>query len=344
LKGSAALGVFASAEAVAANSDAWIGFIHSANLRPEWERSFYGGLRSKGWEGDPTQAPTGSNKRVNVARHDMGGRYNSSNYTNISNAVTDLAGLPPTGNPVRSMVSAGGIISAKAAIASLTGSSTPLAVAVGLPNTNSTIGSYSNLEGVYFDDGGTSSSGINDATRLHDLTARYGFSTANQKMICLIYNVNSSMGSGQATAWNSTVNPNALSVDASLGGTNAAMNIETAFAQALRLGAQAVMLSSDPYFTYNLQEIVHIVDRPRYKDLIMCYPLQDYADAARKAGMNHSNFMARGPALSTDFDGQGNATNANAVYYVLGTVVGNRLSNSSSSYSLSPATSTYSGL
>jgi hypothetical protein len=112
LKGSAALGVFASTEAaVAANSDAWIGFIHSASLRPEWERSFCGGLRNKGWEGDPTQAPTGSDKRVNVARHDMGGRYNAGNYTNISNAVTDLVGLPPNGNPVKSMVSAGGIIS-----------------------------------------------------------------------------------------------------------------------------------------------------------------------------------------------------------------------------------------
>jgi hypothetical protein len=356
IRATAAMSLIGASQARAASGDRWIGFVHSTALAPEWKQTFYAGLRSQGWEADPTR-DVGSNTRLNILHYDIGGKYtggafNNGDISNIGSAVKDVVGTLPaatTSAGLKAIVTAGGIVAAKAAVTALTtiGSSTPLVSVIG--NLQTGIGTYANAEGIYLDDasgGGSATNG--NALRLNDLKTRYGLSsTAAQKQICLLYNGNSAMGATEKAYWTSTLVAGGLSVDASNSSHNEKMDIENAFVQALKMQAQAILVSADPFFGHRIQEIVRVASKPKYQSLVMCYPLQDYASMERKTGRNlhQDNFMARGPALASDFDNLGNVTDTNAVYYQLGVTVGKRIGSSpSSTFAFAPATSTYTGL
>jgi hypothetical protein len=231
------------------------------------------------------------------------------------------------------MVSAGGIVAAKAAVTSLSSAaggngSIPLTALVGQ---NNQIGNYASSEGFYFDDG-TTNIGVtnnNNAARLNDLKTRYGL--ADNGKICLIFNGNSAMGSLEKTQWLTLTNNNGLSVDVSASATvdNLSMNVESAFVQAAALNAKAIILSADPYFTHIMHDIVKLSKDAQFSNMTMSYPLQDYADEARKSNVPLRSFMARGPALAhNQFNSAGlpvGVLNTNAVYYQLGKLAGKRL-------------------
>jgi hypothetical protein len=172
--------------------------------------------------------------------------------------------------------------------------------------------------------------------KLADLSVAYNFAS-KMNTICLLYNGNSAMGAYELQEFKALLNVQSpLSVDAvstSASGENKRINLRDAFVNIMGLTAQAVVVSSDPYFTLRMPKIIRLAGNKRFQGLIMCYPLLDYGDDATDAGMTTTNFMARGPRLSD-------------AYQNLGDLVGKRLADTSGAmpYKFYQVTQSYMGL
>jgi hypothetical protein len=305
LKATAAVSVAGASQAQAQTSDPWIGLVHSTALDSDLELAFFAGLRQKNFESDPTlPVPTGF-RRLNVLANHVNGRYKKGSVDNIRQAVKDITdAIAPT--QLKAIVALGGLIVGQAAAQELVSekSTVPLATIIGRKDTG--IESYANAGGYYLDDTTTATQMM--AAKVQELLTYMTAPAMDAKNIWLLYNGNSAMGADERLAWNTLLSstpynvtqPKSVDALSTTGGTNENKDIKLriAFNQAKTNGAQAIVVSSDPYFTRHLQRMVRIAGTQRYSSLIMCYPLMEYHDEASDAQMTSNNYFATGPRLS----------------------------------------------
>jgi hypothetical protein len=332
IAGTTALGLLAPREARAAAGDPWVGIVHSAVMASDWELAFYNGLRKQGYEGDPSLPLTGNLKRVNILSRHVNGRYKKASQ-NLQLAVKDITDTLQANLKV--LVAAGGLPAAQAAATQLkTSASTTNIPLVALVGRKDALSNYQHAEGIYFDDivtGGAAPTNTYMQQKITDLSNTYGFQGRLDK-IGFMYNGNSVIGSLELPEFTNAMAKlgvaKPLYVDAlgkSSSGENRDIKLVDAFDDLVtNQGAQAVILSADPFFTTQLPKLMRIA-LARRKVLTMCYPLTDYGEEAKDAGMALSEFLARGPSLKD-------------VYSSIGEIVGKRLANPAGAYQFTVAT------
>src|SRR5262245_14385913 len=317
LKATAVASIASAAPAQAATNDPWIGVIHSTSLDADLELAFYDGLRlqGQGYEADPMRDLSAGMTRMNVLCRHVQGKYRRGSYAAIGKAVQDILDTLGQSN-LKAIVAVGGLIVGKAAALQLTskGSTVPLATIIGRQNTE--VGSYVSSAGFYFDDNSTVARTLSD--KVAELLQYPGM---DAQSLWLLYNGNSEMGFDEKAAWESVLNrapynvasPNSINAALDSSGNaieNKDIKLRNAFQIARNRGAKAIVVSSDPYFTRHLSQIVRIAGSRAFANIIMCYPVLEYSDEASDAGMGTANYFALGPRV-TD------------VYSKLGALVGN---------------------
>src|SRR5215510_15095940 len=126
IKATAAAGVIASSDASAQPASIpWIGFIHSTRLDETWQTAFFEGLREQRWEGDPSENLQAGMSRVAIRKFDAGGKYKSTDVSNISRAIANT--IAELGPQLKLIVTGGGMASGLAAA----GISVPCLVSLG---------------------------------------------------------------------------------------------------------------------------------------------------------------------------------------------------------------------
>jgi len=301
--------------------------------------ALYNGLRlsGSGYEADPTQTVTGSLTRLNVITTQINGTYQKGTYGNIQNCVQDIIDAT-SGHTLGAIVAVGGLIIGKAAAQKLSSlsSTVPLATIIGRRNAN--VEAYSHSEGYYFDDDTTVTQTLK--AKIDELLQYSGMTSTDGQNLWLLYNGNSEMGDAEKTAWSSILtgspynvaSPHSINVAVDSQGRsvqNKDINIRSAFQTAKSGGAKAIVVSGDPYFTYRLQRIIRIAGAKNFSNLIMSYPVMEYSDEAKDAGMGSSNYFAYGPSLSD-------------AYFNLGALVANQLKGTAPTTRFSQVTFTHS--
>jgi hypothetical protein len=255
------------------------------------------------------QTLSGGLSRLNVLSHPIQGRYRKGSYDGIGRIVQDILDALAQSN-LKVIVAVGGLIAGKAAALYLAskGSKIPLVTIIGRQNAD--VEAYSYSAGFYFDNNTTVTQTLSD--KISELLQYPGMDPnpkVDSQNLWLIYNGNSEIGFDEKAAWESVLNnapynvasPN--SINAALdsvgnGIENKDIKLRNSFQFAKNRGAKAVVVSSDPYFTRNLQKIVRISGSRAFSNMIMCYPLLEYSDEALDAGMGAANYFASGPRLT----------------------------------------------
>jgi hypothetical protein len=126
--------------------------------------------------------------------------------------------------------------------------------------------------------------------------------------LCLLYNGNSQIQ--QLNEWNALTNRMGQISDASLthaSGQNAKIQFATAIDNALDktddTKNRALVITSDPFFTLRRAKIIRRLKRK--KNVIACFPFQEYVSDALEADFTKDNCMAWGPVLSDVYQSLG---------------------------------------
>jgi hypothetical protein len=293
----------------------WIGLLHSTSLESDLQDEFFRGLQDAGFTTEPGDDGTSAN--LNVFPIHIRGKYSRRNVRNIQDAAKQIT---DAFSDLRGIACLGGLVAAQAVashLSTIAGRQIPLITAFG--RRDNTVTNYAKAEGFYFDDiQGTGSTRVNNSLvrRIADLTGPYGVPPGK---ICYLYNDNSAMGTAELEEFNRIITAagaTPLVVNA-IAGTPNNKNSEIEFPAvytALRnTTAQAVLVSSDPFFAKSLEKIVRQAGRGANRNLIMAYPVMDYHDEAKQSE-NPPTYLARGPKLAE-------------VYYSVGKRMGERISN-----------------
>ncbi|MFL6797227.1 MAG: hypothetical protein ACJ8F3_07430 [Xanthobacteraceae bacterium] len=318
------------AQAAPADTTRWIGLLHSTTLDPDLEQAFFGGLRTKNWEADPTQPVTGPRQRVNLRRVNANGKYRMSSNDELNRAADDLKDHTPN---LQCLVAFGGLVSGHA-VARLTG--IPLFVVLG--RYDQAVAARGQVGGYFFDKPQGVAQNSNMLEKFTRLTGTYGI---QPQKICLLYNGNSQMGSAESVEWNG-MNAQGQALDARTSGggpfENKGIKLRDAIDDANKAldaidpkgASKAIILSADPFFTSKRQRIIRLAQK--YNSLVMCYPLREYMDDAVDPDTNDKSLvMYQGPTLKV-------------VYSDIGKMVGDLLTTPGTALALTQARSDYDGL
>jgi hypothetical protein len=292
IKATAAAGVVAASDASAQSASIpWIGFVHSTRLDETWQAAFFEGLRAQNWEGDPSENPQAGMARVAIAQFAAGGKYKSTDVSNLSRAITNT--IAELGPQLKLIIAGGGMAGGFAAA----GISVPCLVSLGryFDFGAQKVGGY------FFDvinqGANNQSTNVNLNQKIKFLHDTYNVPYAG---MCLLYNGNSWMGSLEMREWttqmNGLGNANPVVLDAAAGGDNKSININRVINNAIKTpGVQAIVVSGDPHFTAKRSKIINAAGGR----VIMCYPFVEYADDVAEVGaIGQDKYMAYGPKLS----------------------------------------------
>jgi len=317
IKGSAIVGVVgasaASAEQRLHDDPPWIGFLHSTALEPDLEDAFVEGLKSDTdtpnvWNGN-SSSPLDAPNRVVIRKVSVRGKYGRSQTNPLRNAAQDTQQLTP--NP-KLLVAAGGNVVA-IAVNGLTYGTKPIPVLVAMGRPDSSI-SQSNIKKIILE---------NDSRDL--LAKKIGhlqanFSVTSFSQMVLFYNGNSKMSQPQLDEWASLTGSAGKQIDASdptnfsaTVGTadkdNTKIKLKDAIQAAIGLtsgqSVRAIIVTSDSYFTMHRGKIIRLIKNLTtrrvnpIKNLVMCYPLDEYDQDAQQAGFDpDTDFAIVGPSLT----------------------------------------------
>jgi hypothetical protein len=195
--------------------------------------------------------------KVDLKQRSAKGKYGK----NDGNVLQDCADQLIVIDQVQLIIACGGIVSARAAAtaAAKTTPPTPVLICIGQDNS----GAYgTNVAGVNLQTPGE------NAYRASLLKARYGL--ASEDNIWLVVNSNSAMGKSESDQWATAGRP---FVETGRSGHNDETKLKTAFDYAVDAGAQAFVVSSDPFFTSNAKKVYAII---KGTGLPACYPLREY--------------------------------------------------------------------
>ena len=284
-------------------------FLHSTRIEPRWRKSFLNGLAGQGINGDPEVS---SDNNVNVLFHEAGGNYKNKDTSNgnLHRAARNM--ISATGTTPKLFIATGGMVSALAANGNT--STVPILVIMGR---SAAFTEGLSVGGYFIDDIPSANNNVTlnaKATNLRDKSYNKPFNTQ-----WLIYNGNSNMAANEVSEWQAIVGANNQQIDASFGSDNGKLDLKQAIDNAVTAGAHAIVLSADPQFFTKAPRIVRYAKN--HMGLVMCYPLQEYADEADDAGMSKtSDYMVYGPSLIK-------------VYKKLGDLAGQFLSGTIASFS-----------
>lgn len=240
-------------------------------------QAFCNALRAGGWEYDPTMPP-GRNGRVVLDTRDALGAYGGT-HQELNNAVKSLNATADA------IVTVGGSVAAKAG-ADFAKDKPFLAIVGTTPNFN--INPHGTFRGgINLDTPGS------DAARNGYVIAKWTTIPANR--VCLLHNKNAQMAQDELRAWRSHGWPE----QAAGSGDNSAIKFAKAFSSAAQK-ADAVVVSADPYFT---QQKDDLVDAANTSNLKLCYPFEFYGTATPSPATGMSMWF--GPDLNDAYGKMG---------------------------------------
>jgi hypothetical protein len=264
-------------------------------------KAFCVALRKSGWEYDPAQ-PAGKNGRVILDFREALGAYGPAHHE-LDDAINDLN---ESAN-VKAIVAMGGLATAET-VARL--SKKPYLVLIGAAPTTFNLDPAGLLRGGVNLGNPKMNNGRNLA-----LVNRFN---VQPNKICLIYNDNNKgLSQDEKNAWTANGWP---SEPGTKGGSNKTSDFAAAVTSA-KAKADAVVISSDPFFTENRNQLVKAVNDPTGKTLFACYPFQIYGTTVPAPAHGRSIWL--GPDLP-------------GAYGTLGSKTGLLLHNAAASVGLDP--------
>jgi hypothetical protein len=303
LRTSAALGVLGASDAQAqspSQTPTWIILLQSTLIEPDLEEAFLAGLRSRGWEGDLTRPP-GRNKPVNIRQVHGLGKYGAGHPTSLLTAAQALQDQMPS---KKLIVAVGGNVSAVAVnnVSFSTDFDTKvLALYGGANDVEQNVRARGINLGLPLPPDHSVPPLQKIVTNLHN-PRQYNLPFSQ---LCLLYNGNSQIQ--QLREWDALTNRMGRSYDASLthaSGENGRMQFATAIDNALDrtddTTDRALVVTSDPFFTIRRAKIIRRLKRK--KNVIACFPFQEYVSDALEADFTRDNCMAWGPVLSDVYE------------------------------------------
>jgi len=213
--------------------------------------------------------------KVQIVQRSAKNKYGKKKYPKV---LDDLADELVVVENVQLIVASGGIVSARAAAAAGAKTSPPTPVLVCLGQADTTLPT-SFVAGVNLN-----TPGQNDY-RAALLKNRNGL--ASEDNICLVVNSNSAMGKSERDQWDATGRP---FVETGRSGNNDDGRLGKAFEYAVDDGAEAFIISSDPFFTSKAKKLFTII---KGTNLPACFPFKEYLDGQTP----NQKYVSWGPSL-----------------------------------------------
>jgi hypothetical protein len=213
--------------------------------------------------------------KVEIVQRSAKGRYGKKKFPKVLDGLADELVVV---EHVQLIVASGGIVSARAAAAAGAKTSPPTPVLVCLGQADATLPT-SFVAGVNLNTPGQ------DNYRGTLLKTRNGLSSEDN--IWLVVNSNSAMGKSERDQWDAAGRP---FVETGRSGDNDEGRLSKAFEYAVDDGAEAFILSSDPFFTSKAKKLFTII---KGTNLPACFPFKEYLDGQAP----DQKYVSWGPSL-----------------------------------------------
>jgi hypothetical protein len=195
--------------------------------------------------------------KVDIQQRSANSKYGKNDGSVLQDCADQLILI----DGIKLIVASGGIVSAHAAATAAAKTTPPKPVLICIGQ-DDPVTHGSNIAGVNLQ-----TPDENDY-RATLLKARNGLNS--EANIWLVFNSNSAMGQSESNRWMAAGRP---SVPTGRSGHNDETKLKSAFDYAVDAGAEAFVISSDPFFTGNAKKVHNII---KGTDKPVCYPLQEY--------------------------------------------------------------------
>jgi hypothetical protein len=260
-----------------------IGLVTSAKFtNTTLEKKFWKGLRTTGWEADPSK-PDGVNGRVMIDAREALGDYDDKDIKQTLNGYVKALNADTN---VRVIVSAGGLVAAFAAQKKSTNK--PYVIIIGQIPANNDFDLDPDSNQLFCGGVNLDSTGAN-AKRHAALVKKHNL---RPKEVCLIVNSNARMSKAEIHAWKNH-GWKQTKID-----ENDVAEFPLALDRAKNLkNAKAVVISADPFFASKRDDLVLAVNNTTLK---VCYPFKYYKDATQPPKTGDSMWL--GPDLEGAYE------------------------------------------